>query len=499
MAKIIIDPLTRVEGHLRIDTRVEDGKVVDSWCKGEMFRGFETLLLGRDPFDAPVITQRICGVCPVSHAVASSLCLEDALGIVVPDNGKMMRNLVLGANYLQSHILHFYQLSALDFINVEDILAYSGSDAKLLEVQEWAKQELNSNRVLPVAPFLPKLKGDYPKDKKWNLNALGHYLEALDMRQEAHSMAALFGGKMPHTASLLPGGVTTGVDAATVENFRSRLKRIKRFIEKVYLPDILDVARLYPSYANIGKGVSRFLSYGVFQEGSGTWLPGGVLKDGVLSPLNTDLIGEDVSKSYYHASPSDHPSSSRTDVHVHKEGAYTWIKAPRYNGESYEVGPLARLLVASAAGDSEVTAAVGGLLAQSGLKTSQLNSALGRHAARALEALLVAQRMERWLDALQPGQPTVGEYLGNKDRKGEGLTEAPRGALGHWISIEKGKIGGYQNVVPSTWNFSPRDANGAFGPVEHSLIGTPVDVAYQGLEVARVVRSFDPCIACAIH
>ena len=499
MAKIIIDPLTRVEGHLRIDTRVEDGKVVDSWCKGEMFRGFETLLVGRDPLDAPVITQRICGVCPVSHAVASSLCLEDVLGLEVPDNGKMMRNLVLGANYLQSHILHFYQLSALDFINIEDILAYTGSDPTLLEVRGWAKQELNSNRVLPVAPFLPKLKGDYPKDKKWNLTALGHYLEALDIRRESHTMAALFGGKMPHTASLLPGGVTTGVDAATVEDFRTRLKRVIRFIEQVYLPDILEVARLYPAYADIGRGVPRFLSYGVFQEGSGTWLPSGVLKDGVLSPLNTDLIGEDVSNAYYETSASDHPASSETNVQVHKSGAYSWIKAPRYNGESYEVGPLARLLVASAAGDKEVTAALSGLLSDSGLKKSQLSSALGRHAARALESLLVARRMERWLDALVPGQPTVGKYTGNKDGKGEGLTEAPRGALGHWISIEKGKIGNYQNVVPSTWNFSPRDANGSLGPVEASLIGTPVNLSYQGLEVARVVRSFDPCIACAVH
>jgi ferredoxin hydrogenase large subunit/hydrogenase large subunit len=499
MSTIKIDPLTRIEGHLRIDTRVENGRVVEAWSRGEMFRGFEALLVGRDPLDAPVITQRICGVCPVSHAVASCKALERALGLVMPANGDLLRNLVLGANYLQSHILHFYQLSALDFVNVEDLLGYSGNDAVLRELKAWAGSEVASNRVLPVAPFLPKLPGDYPADAQWNLGALAHYVEALEIRQEAHRMTALFGGKMPHTATLIPGGVTCGVDAATVENFRMRLRRVKRFIENIYLPDVLAAARLFPAYAGIGRGVSNFLSFGVFDESGSTWLPAGVLIDGRLESLDTSQISETVAASYYDQSGALHPTRGEIRPHPEKAGAYSWLKGPRYRGLACEVGPLARILVAVAAGSTPIGTAVGDLLKETGLTAEALPSALGRHAARALEALLVAQRMENWLDRLQPGAPSVAAYASREQGEGEGLTEAPRGALGHWIHIDGGKIDRYQCVVPSTWNFSPRGDQGEPGPVEAALLDTPVNLDYHGLEMARVVRSFDPCIACAVH
>lgn len=499
MSTLVIDPLTRIEGHLRIDSRVEEGRVVEAWSKGEMFRGFEALLTGRDPLDAPVITQRICGVCPVSHAVASCKALEGALGLTPPANGALLRNLVLGANYLQSHILHFYHLSALDFVNVEALLGYAGSDPVLRELKAWAGGEIASNRVLPVAPFLPKLPGDYSQQAQWNLGALAHYLEALEIRQETHKMAALFGGKMPHTATLVPGGVTCGVDAETVENFRMRLRRVQRFIETVYLPDVLAAARLYPDYARIGRGVPNFLSYGVFDESGSTWLPSGVLVNGQLESLDTGRISETAATSFYTQGGALHPTKGELRPQPDKSGAYSWLKGPRYQGLACEVGPLARILVAVAAGNKPITAAVGDLLKETGLSADQLPSVLGRHAARALEAALLAARMDDWLNRLQPGAPSVAVYAGREQGAGEGLTEAPRGALGHWLSIAGGRIERYQCVVPSTWNFSPRGDRQDPGPVEMALVDTPVNLEFHGLELARVVRSFDPCIACAVH
>jgi Ni,Fe-hydrogenase I large subunit len=498
MTKISLDPVTRIEGHLKIDTRIEQERVAEAWSGGEMFRGFEALLVGRDPLDAPVITQRICGVCPVSHAVASTKAVEAALGVQPTANGAYLKNLVLGANYLQSHILHFYHLSALDFVNIEAILGYRGSDAALKAIKTWAKQELSANRILPVGPFLPRLPGDYPRQASWNLRALDHYLEALAMRREAHKMAALFGGKMPHAATLVPGGVTGRVEPEGVENFRSRLRRIRRFIEDIYLPDVLAVARLYPEYAGIGGGVGRYLSFGVFDQENTPWLPAGSVEKGRFSPLDTAKIREEVVYSRYRQK-SLHPSRGVTIPDSDKPGAYSWLKAPRYDGKAYEVGPLARTLVAYAAGCKEVKEAVDAFLAEARFEPKQLNCVLGRHAARALEALLVARQMDHWLDRLVPGQPTVAPFHSAPEGTGEGLTEAPRGALGHWLTLKEGKIGNYQCVVPSTWNFSPRGEGGDGGPVEVALVGTPVNPAFQGLEIARVVRSFDPCIACAVH
>ncbi len=497
--KIILDPVTRIEGHLRIDTSIENGKVLEAWSKGEMFRGFETLLVGRDPLDAPVITQRICGVCPVSHAVTSIRALEAALGIEPTPNGRLLRNLTLGANYLQSHILHFYHLSALDFVKVEAILAYEGQDPVLRELKGWVEQEHRSNKILPAAPFLPKLPGDYPSKGAWNLNALAHYLEALEMRQETHKMAALFGGKMPHVASLVPGGVTCGVEPEVVENFRMRLLKVRRFIDEVYLPDVIAAARLFPAYAQIGAGVRRYLSFGAFEEKDGPWLAAGTAENGQYQALDTARITEEVAASRYAKGFPRHPSRGETAPEATKSGAYSWLKAPRYDGQPFEVGPLARIMVAHAAGDPRVQDAVKGLLAATGLTVDALPSVLGRHAARVLEASLLARRMEGWLDALRPGEPSVAPYVSPDRGSGEGLVEAPRGALGHWITIEDGKIARYQCVVPSTWNFSPRDERGVPGPVEAALQGTPVSLDHKGLEVARVVRSFDPCIACAVH
>jgi len=312
-------------------------------------------------------------------------------------------------------------------------------------------------------------------------------------------MAALFGGKMPHTASLVPGGVTTGVAPEAVESFRMRLRRVRRFIENTYIPDVLAAAALFPRYGEIGAGVGRFLSYGVFEEESGNWLPAGVLDGDSLRPLETRRIAEQVGSSKYATGAPQHPLQGETRPEPHKSGAYSWLKAPRYDNQAYEVGPLARMLIAARAGQPQVKPAVEAFLAETKLPPRVLTSVLGRHATRALEALLVAQRMETWLDRLVIGAPSVGAYVPVAGGEGEGLTEAPRGALGHWLQVREAKISRYQAVVPSTWNFSPRGDDGGAGPVEAALVGTPVDEKGQGIEVARVVRSFDPCIACAVH
>jgi len=499
MAKLILDPVTRIEGHLRIDTHVENGQVLEAWSRGEMFRGLESLLVGRNPLDAPAITQRICGVCPVSHGIAASRALEAAFGIAPPGNGRLLRNLILGANYLQNHILHFYQLSALDFIRVETLLDYRGKDRELLDLQSWARGEMNSGRILPMAPLLPQLPGRYSGTTEWNHLALEHYLEALEIRREAHRMAALFGGKMPHPASLVPGGVTCGVELEAVETFRSGLRRVRRFVEEAYLPDVARMVREFPEYSRQGAGVGRFMSFGAFEQGEGTWLPAGVLQDGKLSALDLGAIREEVGSSYYQPGSGGAPQQGTVELAPEKQGAYSWIKAPRYNGEAMEVGPLARLLVARAAGNDQVSEALTLMEHQTGLKPNMWDSVLGRHLARAIEATLLVKEMEHWLAQLAYESPSVVHYQAPRSGSGIGLIEAPRGGLGHWLEVEDAKIVRYQCIVPSTWNFSPRDDRGGVGPVEAALLGTTVNEGSRGLEVARVVRAFDPCIACAVH
>ncbi|PLX93707.1 MAG: nickel-dependent hydrogenase large subunit [Desulfuromonas sp.] len=495
MGKVTIDPVTRVEGHLRVSTETKGGTIHQARVAGEMYRGFEQILAGRDPLDAPVITQRICGVCPVSHAIASSRCVENALELPPPLSGKLLRNLILGANFLQSHILHFYQLSALDFLNIEGILSLKTRDPQLQELKGWVVQELDSNRILPAAPFLPRLKGDYPADLSWTQNLLSHYLQALDMRRKAHSMIALLGWKVPHVASIVPGGVTCTPTYGELEAFRGHLYILRRFIESVYLPDVMATAKQFPDYTRLGTGLRRFLAFGAFPEAEGDWLPSGTVDSRSFSSLREGEIREETAYSWYVDAPEQETSLPDPE----KEGAYSWIKAPRYGGKACEVGPLARLIVAYHAGQPSVKEMVDDCMNRLRLNHSALKSVFGRHLARALEAQLLARRMEVWLDQIDPETSHVAEYVPRSQGSGSGLIEAPRGALGHWITIAEGRIATYQCMVPSTWNFSPMGGRKDPGPVESALLGTPVARDSQGLEAARVVRSFDPCIACAVH
>ena len=500
--KITIDPITRIEGHLSISIDVESGRVTNAFSKGEMFRGFEAILKGRDPLDAQQITQRICGVCPVSHGMASILAQDEAYRINPPKNGRIVRNLILAANYIQSHIIHFYHLSALDFVDITAITQYKGNDPGLRSLKEWVQLQLTSGMLHPVTPFLPRYEGDYIDNTDLNIIAIKHYLNGLEMRAMAQKMGAIFGGKMPHVAALVPGGVTEKVTALKIASYKSILNKLQSFIDHEYLPDVTAVAKAFPGYFNIGRGCGNFLAYGVFPENedaSKKLFSDGVVINGKLQAFNKEQITEDVRYSYYSSNSGLKPANGSTDPSPHKSDAYSWIKSPRYNEHVVEVGPLSRIYIAYLKGDNKVKNLVNGLLKKLDKKAEDLISALGRHAARAIECKIVADRCEHWLEQLTPDIPAFNDFQIPEKASGVGLTEAPRGALGHWLDINKHKINNYQCIVPTTWNCSPRDDRGRPGPVEQALVGTPISDKNNPIEAARVVRSFDPCIACAVH
>ena len=458
---ITIDPVTRIEGHLEVKVTVDDvggeQQVVDAQSSGKMFRGFEIILAGRDPRDAGQYTQRICGVCPVSHAMASCLNLDDAFGVTPPDNGRILRNLILGANFLQSHVLHFYHLSAVDFIDTTG----------LLDMSPWTPRYVTPDMAT----------GSVASD------LVSHYLTALDIRRKAHQMGAIFGGKLPCTGSFVVGGCTEVVDADKITDFRSLLTEIRSFIDNVYVPDATALGSLFADYFSLGAGHGNLLAFGVFDlDASGTnqFLPAGRYAGGSIEPVDVAQITEYVTHSWYTpASGNLNPADGVTEPDADKPDAYSWMKSPRYADDVYEVGPLARMWI-------------------SGDYTNGV-STMDRIKARALETQKIADAMDVWLDELVPGAPSYQPSTIPDQATGVGLTEAPRGALGHWMDIDESVISRYQVVTPTNWNASPRDDLDLAGPIEEALIGTPVADFSQPVEVIRVVHSFDPCLACGVH
>ncbi len=500
---IVIDPITRIEGHLKVEVVVDGGRVKDARCCGTLFRGFERILLGRHPLDAVQVTQRVCGVCPVVHATASAYCLDEALGVAgqIPDNGRIVRNLILGSNLLQSHILHFFTLAALDFADVTALADYDGTDSELNAVRAFiARGEL--------APFFPRYEGDYRCSKQENRALVANYLRALHVRRTAHEMLCIFGGKMPHQVGIVPGGVTSEVTADKIAAFAGKLVEIEAFLQDGYAPSLSLVARHYGDYLDIGAGCRRFLSYGLCNLDSGQTdplkrrklLPAGIVSDGGKArPVEVSKIVEHVRSSRYDESCAGPPGEGSTWPDPEKAGAYSWLKAPRYDGGPAEVGPLARVMVGFSGGDADVRDNTRAALSVTRIPAGKLPSVLGRHLARMLEARWVCAAMAGWLEQLKPGEPAAVKLSIPDTGEGVGLTDAPRGALGHWIRIRDGKIERYQLVVPTTWNASPRDADGTPGPIEQALIGAPVKDRENPFEVVRIVRSFDPCLACAVH
>jgi hydrogenase large subunit len=504
MGKITIDPVTRIEGHLKIEAVVENGEIKDARSSGTLFRGFELILKGRDPRDASQLTQRICGVCPQTHATASVLCLDSAFGISdqITDNGRIMRNLLLGSNYIQSHLLHFYHLAALDYVDVTKVASYEGDNPALESIKSFISRGA-------LGPFAPRYEGDYRFTAQVDQAATAHYVQALEIRRKAHEMLAVFGGKMPHNCATVAGGVTEHPTVDKMTSFLWKLNEIREFIDHVYVPDIVAVAEAYPDYFEIGAGCGHLLAYGAFDldgkepdylKRKRLLHSGTVSTDLKLGDVDAFKIAEYVKHSRYEDyGPGRYPGDGETTPQPGKDGAYSWIKSPRYDGQVYEVGPLARMAVNYVAGDLQVQGLINPILSHFDANPSALFSVLGRHAARALECKYVADSMADWVLQLKPDEPVYTDYTIPEHGAGMGLVCGPRGALGHWIRIEDGKTANYQCVVPTTWNASPRDDMGQPGPIEQALVGTRVRDEDNPFEVVRIVRSFDPCLACAVH
>ena len=548
--RITIDPITRIEGHLRIDVEVDAGKVTKAWSSGQMFRGLETILKGRDPRDAWLFVQRICGVCTTVHALASVRSVENALGLEIPLNAQLIRNLVQSIHCLHDHIVHFYALSALDWVDVvsaldadpvktaalaDSISNWPGNSPKrFAAVKEKVAALVASGQLGPFAnAYWGHPAMALPPEA--NLMAVSHYLEALDYQRKATQALGIIGGKNPHVQNLSVGGVTTAINLDNDSTLNMhRLYQIKRlveevsgFIKNVYMVDVAAVGALYKDWLPYGAGVTNYLAVpDMFLDAKATTadLPGGTIMGGDLKSVKPivglndgyfkENVQESIARAWYNGDWIKHPWEEDTDpkfTDFQDEGRYTWLKAPRFQGKPMQVGPLAQMLVGYAQGHEmtvkSVDALLGTVSAVAGVTVGPeiLHSTIGRHAARAVRAGMMADlALKHWgllvenigkgdLEIFNPPVFPKGE------QKGVGYHEAPRGALSHWIVIQDGKIKNYQCVVPSTWNAGPRDAEGQLGPYEASLMDNPIADPERPLEVLRTVHSFDPCIACAVH
>ncbi len=552
--KIAVDPITRIEGHLRIEAQIEGGKITDAWSSSTAFRGIETILKGRDPRDAHHFVQRFCGVCTTVHSMASIRAVEDALKIQIPDNARLIRNIIMGIQNVQDHVIHFYHLHALDWVDIVSALSadpkktaqiaqsisdYPKSSATYFKgIQDRVKAFVGTGRL---GPFANAYWGHsaYKLPPEANLMAVAHYLEALEWQKDVIRIHAILGSKNPHPQTFLVGGMAIPVDpdsqnainADKIALITKLLKNARAFVEQVYIPDLLAVAPAYLDWGGIGDSGGNYLCYGDYpmdnSPGTGShYFPRGVIMGKDLAnvmEMDETKITEDVTRSWYSNSDGNdggrHPYDGETNPNytgpkppydfLDTDGKYSWVKSPRYMGEPMEVGPLARVLVAYASGNQDAKATVDFVLNKLGVGAGALFSTLGRTAARGVDCLMLAQKCELWVQQLADnmGRGILEVHNGEKwdpstwpkEAQGFGYHEAPRGALGHWIRIENGAIKNYQAVVPSTWNAGPRDAAGKMGPYESALIGTPVADETQPLEILRTIHSFDPCLACAVH
>lgn len=533
---VVVDPLTRIEGHLRIEVEVEKGKVKDVRSCGTLFRGLEMILKGRDPRDVQHFTQRTCGVCTYTHALASTRALEDAIFNAshkdIPANATYIRNLVLGQLFLHDHIVHFYHLHALDWVDVTSALQADPSKAASLAnsissrptkaedlraVQDKLKAFVASGQLGPFtnAYFL----GGHPAyylEPEANLVATAHYLEALRVQIEAARGMAVFGGKNPHPQFLVAGGVTC-YDALTperIKEFEEIYKKTAAFVRDVYIPDLLLVAGAYKDWAGIG-GTHDFMTMGDFPKAGGErklesrWLKPGIIYNRDLAHVqdfDPTKISEHIRHSWYDGDKADNPYDEKTEpkfTHMGDKDRYSWLKAPRYDEHSTETGPLACVLVNYAKGNPDIKPLVDMVLQKLSVGPEALFSTLGRTAARGIETLAIANKMasmlEEFKDNIRSDKQIVEDLEVPQESRGVGFVEAPRGGLSHWIRIEKGRVGNFQLVVPTTWNLGPRDANNVLGPCEEALMGTPIADPKRPVEILRTVHAFDPCIACAVH
>lgn len=550
--KIIVDPITRIEGHLRVEVVIDDNNVVkEAYAGSTLWRGIETIVKGRDPRDVGFMTQRICGVCTFSHYKAGIVAVEDALGITPPLNALLTRTLMNAALFLHDHIVHFYQLHALDWVDIVSALSAdvkrasdeafkytpnpiaTGAD-KLLEVQKKVKSFVDKGNL---GPFANAYFGHptYHFTPEQNLIALSHYLECLRVQRVVAQAMAIFGAKNPHPQSLTVGGVTCVMDLlspARMGEYAEKIKEVADFVHRAYYPDLLMAGKAYSKEASVlnDVGISNLMTYKEFQLGRDEWLfESGFIKNGDISKvyeLDEAKITEEATHSWYKNDAALHPYDGETEPNYtgfvdeqsigidganvaskafNTQGKYSWIKAPRYDGEPCQVGPLANIVVNYAKGNETVVKHVDKFLKDSGLPLSAVFSTLGRTATRCIEATVIADNIFRAFDNLienlKVDESTCAPYIIDKDKeyKGRYIGNVPRGMLSHWCRIKNGVIENWQAVVPSTWNASPKDAQGKGGSYEECLIGLKIADVTQPLEIIRKIHSYDPCIACAVH
>jgi hydrogenase large subunit len=555
--RIVVDPITRIEGHLRIEAQLDGNKISQAYSAGTMVRGIETILKGRDPRDAWAYAQRICGVCTLVHGIASVRSVENALNYKIPPNAQLIRNLMIGAQYIHDHVMHFYHLHALDWVDVVSALK---ADPKATSNLAQSLGSYPKSSPGYFADMKKKIQGfveagqlgifakaywghpAYKLPPEANLMAVSHYLEALSWQRDVAKLHTIFGGKNPHP-NFLVGGVPSAIDlnsdsainAKKLAQVQNLIKQMQDFVDQVYVPDTLAIASFYKDWAKRGEGLGNFLTYGDFPEKgiddpSSFLIPSGVILNREINNIReidlnaADEIQEYVSHSWYdYSSGKDtplHPYDGETNLnysgpkppyhHLDVDKSYSWLKSPRWKGHAMEVGPLARVLMLYAKGHAQTKELVDMTLNKLDIPVDGLFSTLGRTAARTLETKVIADNMQTWYDNLllniKAGDvKTFNETLWEPKSwptkaRGVGFTEAPRGGLAHWIVIEDQKISNYQAVVPSTWNAGPRDDKGQAGAYEAALEDNhELHDPKQPVEILRTIHSFDPCIACAVH
>lgn len=554
--RIVIDPITRIEGHLRIEAEIKDGKVAEAYSAGTMVRLLEEILKGRDPRDAWAYVGRVCGVCTTVHSLASVRSVEDALDIVVPPNAEMVRNIMFAVQNMQDHVIHFYHLHALDWVDV--VSALKADPKKTSEIAQsisnWPKSSPGyfSDLQKRLTKFVESRQLGIFANGYWghpayklpaevNLLAVAHYLEALEWQKEICKVHTIFGGKNPHP-NYLVGGMAcaisiddaSGINAERLAYVHGLLKDAKTFVEQVYIPDLIAIASFYKDWGAIGGGLGNYLAYGDlptngYRDVSSYKFPAGaILNKDVSKVLDVDMrndseIQEFIGHSWYEYAGGDdvglHPWKGETKIKytgpkppydfLDVEQKYSFLKTPRWKGNAMEVGPLARVLVGYARGREDYKEVVESTLKTLDVPITALFSTLGRTAARGLEAKLMTNWALEFYDTLISNIKNGDTRMANMEKfepsswpakaQGVGHTEAPRGALGHWIVIDDQKIANYQLVVPSTWNASPRDKNGNPSAYESALKDTPIADEHKPVEILRTIHSFDPCLACAVH
>ncbi len=554
--RIVVDPITRIEGHLRIEADIENGKIVDAYSSGTMVRLLEEILKGRDPKDAWAFVGRVCGVCTSIHSLTSVRCVEDALDIVVPPNAELVRNIMYSALYMHDHVVHFYHLHAMDWVDVVNALKADPKKTSEIaqSISSWPKSSPGyfsdvQKRIKKFAEsgqlgiFANGYWGHpaYKLPAEINLIGLAHYLEALEWQKEIVKVQTIFGGKNPHP-NYLVGGMAcsinlddvSGINAERLAYVEQLLKKGKEFIEQVYIPDLMAIASFYKDWGAIGGGLGNYLVYGDLptngyrDESSYKFPSGAILNKDISKVYDIDLrkdeeVQEFVTNSWYEYKDGKdkglHPWKGESKINYNgpqppfenldTSKEYSFVKTPRWNGHAMEVGPLARVLVGYARGREDYKEVVNKALTDLGVPVTALFSTLGRTAARGLESVLVAQWGLEFFDQLIANIKAGDTRMANMEKfdhstwpakaMGVGHSEAPRGALAHWINIEDAKIANYQLVVPTTWNASPRDGKGQLSAYEAALIDTPVADENQPLEIIRTIHSFDPCMACSVH